>query len=149
MAKGIVVLLPDDLFEKVESLKGKIDVSEICSRALSREIEKLEKRREEGRVEIKMADYIELWENRGTEDGKKDAENFSYRAFMETIKIYKKLDEFSGRFDLDEIIPGEIYDSLLHHRLKDLESDSPEKAAYLRGWLRGVALKWDEIKDRF
>ncbi len=149
MAKGIVVLLPDDLFEKVESLKGKIDVSEICSRALSREIEKLEKRREEGRVEIKMADYIELWENRGTEDGKKDAGNFSYRAFMETVNIYKKLDEFSERFNLDEIIPGEIYDSLLHNRLKELESSSPEKAAYLRGWLRGVALKWDEIKDRF
>ncbi len=148
MAKGIFVILPDELFEKVEKYKDRINISETCARALAEEIGKLEKRRQQ-RVEIKIEDYTRLWEERGVEDGKKDAENFAYRAFMEILNIYKNLDTLSEGFNLDELIPGEIYDSILHQRLKDLESSSPEKTAYLRGWIRGVALRWDKVKDTF
>ncbi len=157
MSKGIFVVIPDDLFEKLETMKGKIDVSDVCTRALERELEKIEtmvkpeKREARSRIDIKISseDYIKLWKARGAEDGFKDAENFSYRAFMEILQIYKNLNALVDRFGLDEMIPGELYDSILHPRLKDLEEGSPERTNYLAGWIEGIIQRWNKVKDRF
>ena len=157
MSKGIFILLPDDLFEKIEKLKDSIDISEVCSRALQKEIDKMEKQQkqeipmERGRIEIKVEteDYIRLWKARGFEDGIRDAETFNYRAFMEILNVYKSLESVPDRFSPDEMIPGEIYDSILHPRLKDLEDTSPERRNYLIGWIEGVVRKWNMVKDRF
>ena len=157
MSKGIFVILPDDLFEKIEKLKDSIDISEVCAESLRKEVEKIEKKeaekisaeRERIDVNMEIEDYIGLWKARGFEDGIRDAESFSYRAFMEVVNVYKELETLSDRFNPDEMIPGELYDSLLHQRLKELEDNSPEKTNYLIGWIEGVKRTWDKVKERF
>lgn len=157
MSKAIFVVLSDELFEKLEKLKERIDISDVCSRALMEEIEKLEKEEENTSdkqstsidVEISADDYLRLWKMRGVEDGKRDSEEFSYRAFMEILNVYKNLDTLPESFSYEQVLPGEIYDTLLYPRLKELDDVSPEKEAYLRGWIEGVLRTWEKVKNRF
>ncbi len=117
MSKAIFVVLSDELFEKLEKFKERIDISDVCSRALMEEIEKLEKEEENTSdkqstsidVEISADDYLRLWKMRGVEDGKRDSEEFSYRAFMEILNVYKNLDTLPESFSSEQVLPGEIY----------------------------------------
>ncbi len=157
MSKAIFVVLSDELFEKLEKFKERIDISDVCSRALMEEIEKLEKEEENTSdkqstsidVEISADDYLRLWKMRGVEDGKRDSEEFSYRAFMEILNVYKNLDTLPESFSSEQVLPGEIYDTILYPRLKELEDVSPEKEAYLKGWVEGVLRTWEKVKNRF
>ncbi len=157
MSKAIFVVLSDELFEKLEKFKERIDISDVCSRALMEEIEKLEKEEENTSdkqstsidVEISADDYLRLWKMRGVEDGKRDSEEFSYRAFMEILNVYKNLDTLPESFSSEQVLPGEIYDTILFPRLKELEDVSPEKEAYLKGWVEGVLRTWEKVKNRF
>ncbi len=157
MSKAIFVVLSDELFEKLEKFKERIDISDVCSRALMEEIEKLEKEEENTSdkqstsidVEISADDYLRLWKMRGVEDGKRDSEEFSYRAFMEILNVYKNLDTLPESFSSEQVLPGEIYDTLLYPRLKELDDISPEKEAYLKGWVEGVLRTWEKVKNRF
>ncbi len=157
MSKAIFVVLSDELFEKLEKFKERIDISDVCSRALMEEIEKLEKEEENTSdkqstsidVEISADDYLRLWKMRGVEDGKRDSEEFSYRAFMEILNVYKNLDTLPESFSSEQVLPGEIYDTILYPRLKELDDISPEKEAYLKGWVEGVLRTWEKVKNRF
>ncbi len=157
MSKAIFVVLSDELFEKLEKFKERIDISDVCSRALMEEIEKLEKEEENTSdkqstsidVEISADDYLRLWKMRGVEDGKRDSEEFSYRAFMEILNVYKNLDTLPESFSSEQVLPGEIYDTILFPRLKELDDISPEKEAYLKGWVEGVLRTWEKVKNRF
>ncbi len=157
MARGIFVMVPDELYEKLEKFKEELDISGICCDALERAVEEQESARvkktdrERVNIEVKALaeNYLELWEQRGIEDGKKDADKFNYRAFMEVVKAAKDIEQLSDQITVDAMIPGEIYDEILYGRIKDVEEGSPERNRYLKGWIKGVLAKWERIKNTF
>lgn len=162
MSVRLSVTIPDELNERLKAVKDKINVSKICTTGIEQavkfeelkssdlpELEKLTMRIKEEMIKYKGED-----QQRGFNDGIKDAVEFSYKDFknfINNLHIYEI-------YNLDKYIKD--YNDGIHTIFDELAPEKTQKKrelepnidyAYEFGWMQGVLNVWgkviNEIKD--
>lgn len=151
VAERITITIPDNLYERLQVVKEKLNVSGVCQKAIEQavQIEEIKLRTD---IPGKEKAIIRLrkekqeagahWKNTGFKDGVEDAEEFSYL----TIK---------GLVSPADTIPIEIFEaayeeSFPFERVKKYikEYDDFVEEAYEEGWFDGIIHFWEEVKNQ-
>lgn len=149
VAERITITVPDDLHKRLREVKGKLNVSHICSRAIDEAIQleelKLrtdisdkEKAIERLRIEKKQ-EVSTNWKKKGFSEGVNDAQNILKYSVIKRIASSSK----------EEILEqGRYFSRQNIRRMHEYSSDYEfDEDAYKEGWLEGVTHFWKEVKD--
>ena len=148
-AKKITISIPMDLYERLQEVKNKFNISGLCQNTIQHEIyrQELMEGRIKGatemdniveRLKLEKDKYVERYIDQGCVDGYNDAKKLSYEEIMEIVNGFESINK------------TEVYLRLLKDQIKDLKEndDSIDENKYLEGWVEGVEDFWEEIKDR-
>lgn len=158
--------IPDPLYERLERLRDRVNVSKVCAVALTKELDMLEVSSASGseaKVQrlvqrlLRQRDDRERWYQRGRHDGESWAIERATPEELrmvgeewdgETITDYEELDEF-----VSEDYPTlNVSDRLAAWITTDRaeahqpEGEPPDWRAYLQGWCHGVRDLWQAAK---
>jgi hypothetical protein len=159
MSVRLSVTIPDELNERLKAVKDKINVSKICTTGIEQavkfeelkssdlpEIEKLTIRIKEEMIKDKGED-----QQRGFNDGIKDAVEFSYKDFkrflhnLHTYKLYNLKNYESGYEDGIDT----IFDELAPENTQIKRELEPNiDYAYEFGWMQGVFHVWGKVINK-
>lgn len=155
MSERMTLTVPDELYARIQVVKGKINMSAVFQKAMEQAVtleeikmkalSSKEKAIERLRVERQKSE--QEWLDCGKADGLKDAENLSYEDFEQIWALYESKHELEMHglwIELHQF--PEDFHELLEERMKQY-SPKPIKERYLAGWIDGVTDFWDEIKD--
>jgi post-segregation antitoxin (ccd killing protein) len=155
MAQRITITLPDNLHERLQTFKEKLNVSGICQEAIDSaiQIEEIKVKTDIPAIEKAIArlrkekqETCEKWKQIGFKDGVTDAvEELDYQ----TIKYIGE----GG--DINKSVPGIKYEPTLmmeftYYRLEKYheEENDFDSEIYTQGWIEGVIHVWNDIKDK-
>jgi predicted transcriptional regulator len=137
VAERITVTIPNELHQRLQAVKEKLNVSRLCQEAIERAITIEEIKMKEIPVKEKVIERLRLeksqsdqeWEEIGFTDGVEDAEDLSYSDFkmLENNEISEETREW-----------------IQEKRLNTY--DNPNTEVYIEGWIKGASRFWDEIK---
>lgn len=150
VAERITITVPDDLHKRLREVKGKLNVSHICSRAIDEAIQleelKLrtdisdkEKAIERLRIEKKQ-EVSTNWKKKGFSEGVNDAQNILKYSNIKQIILSPKEDIIGHK---RRYMGREIWGRLQKYS----SEDEFEEDAYMEGWIKGVTHFWKEVKD--
>lgn len=139
VAQRITVTIPDQLHERLQQVKDKLNISGLCQQAIEKAVEieeikfkdvpNMEKLLERLRMEKQQSE--DNWKKEGIKDGRADAMDLSY-------------DEFRA-LEGNEDIPDNIEIWVRDRNMEYLENLDEE--AYLEGWKEGALSVWEQVKD--
>lgn len=140
MAERINITIPNTLNERLQVVKGRLNVSKICQEAIEKAVSVEEVNAEDTpardklikRLRMEREEAIKEWRETGFADGRKDAEELSYDDF-------RMLENDSG-------IPEETRDWVKENRFEYYER--LDEKSYFEGWIEGALNVWAEIKDQ-
>ena len=145
MAKQLTITIPDDLFERLQVVKSRFNVSGVCQEAIMTAVNIEEHRSKENpnqadvieRLKAEKAEFDEQWGDLGERDGYDIADRLSYEEFIdiETHGLNQRMHETDVLYTLDICF-------------EDTCDDHPgiDKGTYSEGWEKGVRRYWEEVK---
>jgi hypothetical protein len=139
VAERINITIPNALSERLQVVKGRLNVSKICQQAIEKAVtaEEINAKDIPGRdklikrLRMEKEESIEAWKETGFTDGKQDAQELSYDDFQ--------------MLENDSEIPQETCDWVKENHFKYYER--PHEESYFEGWIEGVLSVWNDIKD--
>lgn len=139
VAERITITLPDQLYERLQAVKGKLNVSGLCQQAIELAVTIEEIKRKDVPVKDKVIERLRLekqvvskeWHETGFLYGMEDAQELSYENFRALEK---------GE------VPEEIREWVEDKRIQYLEN--PDEDIYWKGWVDGALHFWNEIKNQ-
>lgn len=139
VAERITITLPDQLYERLQAVKGKLNVSGLCQQAIELAVTIEEIKIKDIPVKDKVIERLRLekqvasreWRETGFTDGVEDAQELSYEDFRALEK--DKVSEETREWVEDK-------------RIQYLEN--PDEDIYWEGWVEGALHFWNEIKDK-
>ena len=167
MAKRVNITLHEELFQRLQRVKPRFNVSGVCQQAIEHEV-----RRQELLIEAKddmravvekyrqeKRSFMSQYHDMGYEVGVNfvSSGRLEYGEIIELVKGYEIASaEDSGDADDPNIIYYSDFwkesDSAndLKDEIEDQRSDQPDldEGTFLSGWLEGVVGAWEEIKDK-
>jgi len=153
MTRRVNISIPDNLYERLQAIKDKINVSKLCQEALLSEVQIAELRPsgdEEAiiaRLQEEKKKYHQEYYDYGKKEGLQNAKNLSFSDFKALDKISEEVARNSGC----EI--GAILDKTFDWVCK-VEAELSDKerffdsSLYWKGWVDGALEFWDGIKDK-
>ena len=153
MTRRVNISIPDILYERLQAVKDKINVSRLCQEALISEVQIAELRPsgdEEAiiaRLQEEKKQYHQEYYDYGKKEGLKDAQNLSFSDF----KVLDKISEEVARNSGSEI--GATLDKTFAwvRKVEEELSDKDrffDSSLYWNGWVDGALEFWDGIKDK-
>jgi post-segregation antitoxin (ccd killing protein) len=146
-AKKVTITIPDDLAERLEPWRDRMNISKVCSRAISQEVKDLEGTSqwsdEYGFVveRLRFEKAGGNWRDyrTGYERGLDHALELAGLAEFEWVAELPACES-----DPDALLPE------AETRLARLVTDGrvTDEASYRKGWIAGMVEVWDEVKDR-
>lgn len=154
MSERITLTVPDDLYARIQVVKGKLNMSAVFQKAIEKAValEEIEmkalstKEKVIERLRVERQKSEQDWFDCGKSDGLRDAENLSYDDFEQLWDLYEskyELERHNLWIKLNQF--PEDFHELLKERMEGY-SPKPNKESYLAGWIDGVTDFWDEIK---
>jgi hypothetical protein len=156
--------IPDPLYERLERLRDRVNVSKVCAVALTKELDMLEGTMsgavtEDNKVQrlvqrfLRKREAKERWYQRGRHDGEQWAVE---RATLEELRMLGEEwdeDHIEGIDDLDEIADEDEFPTLnIRELLKrwvaadraegSMDREEADWRAYLQGWYHGGRDLW-------
>jgi len=156
MARRITITIPDDLYDRLQAVKGKINVSKasrlvgIMNAVELEEIKNAALSDKEKHIAGLRLQRIECLRAAGKKYGIRDAAIMDYDDLISIAAVYDNLhsaggESFSAYDELDGIdVMGWLKDDLHDRERKFGQFD---RDVYLRGWVDGVWAYWSAIKD--
>jgi len=149
--------IPDSLYERLERLRDRVNVSKVCAVALAKELDMLEGTAPatDGKV-TRMVQRLGRWYPRGRQDGEEWA--IERATIDELVKMEEDWDDDTVKdmgelddIDEDEFPTLDVRDRLKRWILRDKEEGGHEPGgadwrAYLRGWYHGARDLWEQAK---
>jgi hypothetical protein len=159
--------IPDQLYERLERLRDRVNVSKVCAVALAKELDMLETTSASGtdvKVQrlvqrlLRQRDDRERWYQRGRHDGETWAIELATPDELrmvseewndESIADYEEMDDFIG----DDFSTLNVTKRLAYWATSDRTDASQQAAeesdwrAYLQGWYHGVRDLWEAAKS--
>ncbi|MGO9533891.1 MAG: hypothetical protein ACLP3B_22295 [Syntrophobacteraceae bacterium] len=170
MTQRITITLPDGLYDRLQAVKDRINVSGVCQEAIMQAV---------GTEEVKAQDLPEMdkllaklqadkkrhdeivrtqWRARGEQDGREDAHLIRYRDFLE---LERSLAFFAGKpvppeseaIATTKATPTAISVTKrfqpLANRVAALKRENGfDENLYFAGWHDGVVSAWNAIKGK-
>jgi hypothetical protein len=151
-ATRVSITIPDDLAERLEPYRDRMNISKVCSEAIERELSTLvelpvevqkltatiaELRME--KAELEQDDY-----NIGLDWGQRYAEE---KARLMEFTLYETIHDSIDHITFDKL-PEDVRDNFIYSQ-NDAPGEfvyNPEKFA--QGWLDGLMAVWKVIKDK-
>lgn len=163
MVKRITIAMNDELHERLQNVKNKINVSKLCQEAIMNRVEAVEMAKNSdlisflkaGKEEVKKADR-----KLGKEDAAEYINNnqIDYMEFKAIAEFYDEITNcppVDGEYEaikylLDRELSTSFWDDCFDYRLQEhLERDKTiDVDAYSYGFIERVAEVWAEIKDK-
>lgn len=158
-AKQISVTIPDGLFERLQAVKDRFNVSGMCQEAIKNEVyrqelllkgtDKLENVIE--RLKEEKQNFTMQFYNDGFEDGCNYARKLEYAALIEiaTGNVYEM--HQSGVLEVWETeVLKELWKDMLEEKTDELKvrKNHFDLDQYLSGWLDGVINFWHQIESK-
>ena len=139
MAERINITIPNTLSERLQVVKGQLNVSRICQEAIEKAVSAQEINIEDipardkliKRLRMEKEESAKAWKETGFTDGQKDAQELSYDDFQ--------MLENKGA------ISEETREWVIENHFKYYENLNEE--SYFEGWIEGALNLWNEIKD--
>lgn len=178
MSKPITITIPDSLHARLKKYKEKLNVSQVCQKALDEKIRDWERKTEAIQGDPEMGEIIarlrkqkqELeneWRNKGLKAGLHIAkfESYEYLKFLAT-KLKTTNEQKEGeKFDFESLSPREreIYNDSWEEYLdepahfdNDRDEDlyppdnygSADFLAWEEGCIESIRRFWEEVKDK-
>jgi post-segregation antitoxin (ccd killing protein) len=157
MSQRINISVPDDLYEKMQAFKDRLNISKLCQNAILKAV-KLEELRSQTKEEIdKLAvsfnkereEYGQKFKEEGFKDGTRDGFSCDFQ-WMYTIWTHRdaetpeKLCEMGSTEKTREKVETEHLETdldffICFDHVKDL---------YFKGWLEGFLDVWDRVAKK-
>jgi post-segregation antitoxin (ccd killing protein) len=146
-AKKVTITVPDDLAERLDPWRDRMNISKVCSRAISQEIKDLEGTSQWSDEFGLVVDRLRFekaggnWRdyNRGYERG------LEYALELAGLAEFEWAAEQTSDEAGPKTLPSEA-ETRLDRLIQDGRVD--DQASYRKGWLTGMLEVWDEVKDR-
>lgn len=154
MAERINITVPNDLHERLQAVRDRINISRICQEAIEQAVALEEIKMKALSNKEKVIERLRLerqkseddWFEAGRTDGLRDSENLSYDDFQEILDLYQaknELEKYDQWIEINQF--PEDFHELLEERMGGY-SPKPIKKTYLAGWIEGVTDFWNEIE---
>jgi hypothetical protein len=139
VAERINITIPNALSERLQAVKGRLNVSKICQQAIEKAVtlEEINTKDIPGRdklikrLRMEKEESIKGWKETGFTDGKQDAQKLSYDDFQ--------------MLENDGEIPEETRDWVKENHFEYYER--PNEESYFEGWIEAVLSVWNDIKN--
>lgn len=156
MVEKISISMSDDLYKKLQAVKDKFNISEVCQNALAAkiEIEELFMKGSEnmkGVIERLKAEKKELekeWYDTGFKQALEDAKKMSYAELKEIAGASQCEDEDQYA---DFVYNTDLYKyNWLKDDVNDMEKEHGDfsEEQYLIGWVAGVLKFWNGVSEQ-
>jgi hypothetical protein len=140
------ITIPDELYERIETWRDRINLSRICQDAIARELEKLElvpedvrgMQRALSRLGEQKAKFERSWFRKGVYDGLEWARDADYPV----LKRWGEQPQGDGVWE--EILRGPASEKAAAHR----DDADWHAKPYADGWIAGVQQFWNRAKQR-
>jgi hypothetical protein len=156
------ISIPDELDERLDQLRDRINASRICAIALERELDMIEERTRPLEVDESQVEHLverlqqqqndkDKWFGRGRSDGQ------TWTQETATLEELRRFDEhWSGLDDMtvDDFEPEHLEGWIVEQlpkafRSKELRQLPPTlQGAYVFGWCEGVRNLWRAVRTR-
>jgi predicted transcriptional regulator len=139
VVERITITVPDGLYERLQAVKVKLNVSRVCQNAIEQAVIIEEIKTKDVPIKDKVIERLRLekqvaskeWHETGFTEGIEDAQELSYEDFQALEK---------GE------ISEEVREWVKDKHFQYLEN--PDEDIYFKGWAEGVLHFWNEIKDQ-
>jgi hypothetical protein len=177
MAQKVTVTIPDDLAKRLDAVKERFNVSRVCQEALTSEVFRQELASKENptmkdvveRLKAEKEQYYRGCQDRGFEEGYQDAQTMSFPVLSRLgSDVYWAQGSHGGTTltHLESLDPKtaprgshfycgynastaeEKYPELTAHFTEGRDDPLFNRESYFKGWCRGVAKLWLEVKDQ-
>lgn len=161
MTQRITITLPDELYNCLKGVKGRINVSKTCQEAILREVTMLEASKSTDLIEFLIAgkgERADGYRKAGYDTAVSDvnARHIDYKLFL----------QITGIADYVEKYPDQVYKSLkdatdiyavcygFWYKMEEVmknrqrEDKGFNSDAFLCGYVKGIADMWNELKDK-
>lgn len=160
MSQRVNITLPDELFERLQQVKDKINVSRICQRAIDQAIYNENKFNESIsdkeklilRLRKEREEFAQEYKKVGFADGLKDAANMHFDSFrqawlyMDAYTPEYIFGLFAGQENLKKVAQDSLPE-ITDHDIGPFVTFDNFRDLYFDGWLDGVLTVWEEVKD--
>jgi hypothetical protein len=152
VAQRILITIPDNLHERLQTVKENLNVSRICAKAIEQAVQVEEiKTRTDIPVQEKAILRLRLEKQEGAAHWKQQGFNKGVQDAAEEL-TYGQIKYVAE----DGIIPQEPNESsnlplLTYYGYVATELDSEpgfDEEAYEQGWIEGVTYFWEQVKDK-
>jgi hypothetical protein len=137
------ITVPDELYERVERWRDRINLSKVCQDAIARELDKLEHLPDE------VQNMHEALTRLGREKAKVERSCFRKGVFdgLEWARgaeygLLKRWGEHQGNGAVEEALRGPAAESASQHE----DNPSWDARPYAEGWMAGVQQFWQRAK---
>ena len=157
MSQRINISVPNELYEKIQAFKGRLNISKLCQSVIQRAII-IEELRDQTKKEIdrlavsfekEREEYGQAFSEEGLRDGTRDAFRCDFQ-WMYTIWTHRdaespeKLCEMGSTKETREKVENEQLETgldffLCFNHVKDL---------YFKGWLEGFLDVWERVSQK-
>ena len=176
MAQKVTITIPDDLANRLDAVKERFNVSRVCQEALTSEVFRQELVSKENptmkdvvaRLKAEKEQYYRGCEDRGFKEGFQDARTMSFPVLSRlgrsmywvggpgstTLAPLESLDPKTApqgsHFYCAYNASGteKMYPELTAHFTEGRHDPLFNQESYFKGWCRGVAKFWLEVKDQ-
>lgn len=154
MSKRINITIPDNLFERLEIVKEKMNVSAICQTAIESAVKTEEikmsamSKRESAiaRLKIEAQNETDEWFQKGKRQGLEIAPDLSYTEFRQALEWHEAKYSTDGwQISLLDLMSHNCFDSIID-AAKNEECPDDMMESYALGGLDGIVEFWDSIQ---
>lgn len=157
MSQRINISLPDDLYEKMQAYKDRLNVSKLCQSAIQRAVTIEELRDQTSEKVDKLAisfenereEYGQAFRKEGFRDGTRDAFKCDFQ-WMYTIWTHRDAEPPEKLFQM-----GSTNATIEKIEKEELETDldfflcfDHVKDLYFKGWLAGFVDVWERVSQK-
>ena len=154
MAQRINITLPDLLFDRLQKVKTKLNVSGVAQDALEYAVRRIERTGKElsamdeiiERLKTEKKKYEEEQRASGYENGLKDAKDLDYESLLFIVNTCEEFDNEMRMSLMDFFMQTEAWTEWLQECIFDDVEDKNED--YFLGWIDGVQKFWGEVESK-
>ena len=158
MATKLTITIPDELAERLEPWRDRMNISKVCAAAIHREVATLEKLPQEvqlitnliKRLRREKAEHYQEGYPVGYERGIEYAIRYArYPEFLHFMEVEAELQRLPPDAHPDFELPVEALEQLAIDRQKSADQAKViDPLAYKQGWLAGVMTVWRLIESK-
>ena len=165
MSKQLSITIPSDLFNRLQAVKDRFNVSGVSQRAIEQAVT-LEELKLKGsddmdsvieRLRAERDEYDKTYEEDGREEGIKAGKELAYEDLVAVNKLAEYLEvmhQSSHGLTQEQLISGiyacEVWGNFLEDDVTELEKDDSafNRTMFLTGWIEGVSGFYDEVQSK-